>query len=109
MDILAIVEDRLDFIERFYDRAATSFETDKQKIEAQEEPFVPQCEPGAYDGFEYQCEWNEADDCLRVLGHCSLGLVEKRFTTTCESSQIAKVGPGPRNQKSHGSTTTVVS
>ena len=77
MDILGILENYLGFIERFYNGAAEPFETTKRKVEANEEPFVPKYAPGDYDGFEYQVEWNEADACLRVLGHCSFGLLEK--------------------------------
>jgi hypothetical protein len=77
MDILAILEDRLGFIGRFYDAAAQPFETTKRKIEANEEPFVPKYAPGDYDGYEYQAEWNEADHCLRMLGHCGLAYVAK--------------------------------
>ena len=77
MDLLAILSDHLDFILRFYTNAAEPFETLKRKIEAEEEPFVPHHEPGDNDGYEYQDEWNEADAGLRVLGYCSLGLVQK--------------------------------
>jgi hypothetical protein len=75
MDILAILEGHLDFIQRFYNSAASVFEITKQKIVANEEPFVPKYPPGDYDGYEYQGEWNEADACLRVIGQSALGLV----------------------------------
>lgn len=77
MDILAIIERHLGFIGRFYASAAETFEATKRKIEANEEPYVPKYEPGDFDGYEYQGEWNEADESLRVLGHCALGLLEK--------------------------------
>jgi hypothetical protein len=77
MDYLGILQDRLGFIKRFYDAAAEPFETTKRKIEANEEPFVPKYAPGDYDGFEYQTEWNDADECLRMVGHCALSYVAK--------------------------------
>ncbi len=77
MDILGMLEDRLGFIGRFYAVAAEPFETAKQKIEAEEEPFVPQYEPGDYDGPAYESEWQEADHSVRVLGQCCLSLVQK--------------------------------
>jgi hypothetical protein len=77
MDILAHLNDRLDFIMRFYDQAAVPSETIKRKIEAHEDPYVPQCAPGDHDGPEYLSEWVETDNCLQTLGQCSLSLVEK--------------------------------
>jgi hypothetical protein len=77
MDFLAMVEDRLSFIERFYNRTAEPFEVIQRKIETEEEPFVPRRAPEQYDEPEYLDEWQEADDILRVLGHCGLGLVGK--------------------------------
>src|ERR1035441_9993218 len=78
MDILAIVGDRLDFIERFYEQASAPFETIKRKIEAGEAPYESRLvAPEDYDGPEYEVEWGEADDSLRVLGNCTLGLLAK--------------------------------
>jgi hypothetical protein len=77
MDILFFLGRRLDFIQRFYDTAAGPFETTKRKIEVGEEPYVPRYQPGDYDGFEYEIEWQEAEGSLRVLGQCCLVLVAK--------------------------------
>jgi len=77
MDILGFLEDHLRFIERFYDKAAEPFETTKRKIHAGEEPFIPQRAPEDYNGPEYEIEWIEADQCLSVLGSCSLALLNK--------------------------------
>jgi len=74
MDILAMLHARLDFICRFYSQATTPFETIKNLIVSEEEPYLRDPETGAHG---YQAEWMEADDCLRVLGHCSLELLEK--------------------------------
>ena len=38
--------------------------------------------PRTHDGPEYQAEWGEADDSLRILGQCALGLVPKALSTT---------------------------
>ena len=76
-DFLAILEDHLGFIERFYDGAVQPFETTMRKIEAGEEPFLPKCEPEDYYGPKYETEWNEADECKRVIGSCTLGLLAK--------------------------------
>lgn len=72
-----MLEDHLAFIERFYASAAEPFETIKRKIERREMPFVPRHEPGDYDGYEYQHEFNEASACLRILGYCSHSLAVK--------------------------------
>jgi hypothetical protein len=77
MDIIPELERHLKFVGRFYNGAAEPFEATKRKIEAGEEPYVPRCEPGDFDGYEYEEEWNEAEDSLRVLGQCALGLLEK--------------------------------
>jgi hypothetical protein len=77
MDILAILENHLDFIQRFYDSAGSVFEITKRKIEANEEPFVRRRAPEDCDGPEYEIQWIEADDFLGVIGSSSLGLLEK--------------------------------
>jgi hypothetical protein len=77
VDYLAILEDHLGFIERFYNAAAEPFETTLRKIGEGEEPFVQTCAPEDYDGPEYLAEGMEADKCIGVVGNCSLGLLEK--------------------------------
>jgi hypothetical protein len=77
VDIFAIFDDHLGFIERFYKAAAQPFETTLRKIEAEEEPFIPQYEPGDHDGPEYLAEWMDADQMLGVVGSSSLSLIEK--------------------------------
>jgi hypothetical protein len=112
MDILAILDDHLRFIERFYNKAAEPFETMKRKIEAGEEPFVPRRAPEDYDGPEYEIEWIEADECLSVLGSTCLGLLAKALqdylrlfimreagVTKDELAPILKLYPGHWFQK----------
>jgi hypothetical protein len=77
MDILAILCDRLSFIERFYHLAAAPFATVKRQIEGGEDPFAPRYVPGDHDGPEFLSEWIEAEDMLRTLGQCTLGVLEK--------------------------------
>jgi hypothetical protein len=77
VDILYFLEGRLALVERFYDAAARPFENTKRQIEVGEEPFAPRRAPEEYDGPEYEIEWNEAGDCLRLLGQCCLSLVQK--------------------------------
>jgi len=80
MEILGMLHSRLDFICRFYDKATAPFETIMDLIAAEEEPYVPSRDPETghrQDRDEFSAEWSEADDCVRVLGHCSLGLLEK--------------------------------
>src|SRR5437868_3189862 len=77
MDFLYLLNQHLDFIERFYNAAAAPFETTMRKIEDQENPFVPSWPPGDYDGPEYLEEFMEADECLCVVGSSSLGLLKK--------------------------------
>jgi hypothetical protein len=77
MDYLGLVNDHLDFVERFYSTAAQPFETKLRKITVGEEPFAPRYLPGEHDGPEYLDEWIEADDGLSVIGQCALGLLEK--------------------------------
>ncbi len=75
MDYLGILQDHLEFIERFYNRAVAPFEDTIRKIETGEEPFVYRGEVG--DGSEFLSEWQEAYNGLGVLGNCCLGLIEK--------------------------------
>ena len=96
MDILAILEDHIGFIERFYNAAAEPFETTLRKIEAGEEPFVPQYAPGDHDGPEYLAEWMEADACLRVVGSSSLGLLQKALRDYLREFVEREGGPGPK-------------
>jgi hypothetical protein len=77
MDYFAILSTHLAFIRRFYEATADPFENRKKKIENGEEPFTPNRAPEDYDGPEYELEWHEADEFLRVLGQCALGLLEK--------------------------------
>ena len=96
MDYLAILEDHLLFIERFYNTAAEPFETTIRKIETEEEPFVLQQAPEDSDGSEYQAEWSEAYEGLAVLGSCSLGLLEKALHDYLRELVGAEGGPGPK-------------
>jgi hypothetical protein len=96
MDILAILEDHLRFIERFYNAAAEPFETTLRKIETGEEPFVPQQAPEDYDGPEYEIEWIEADQCLGVVGSSSLALLEKALHDYLRQFVRREGGPGPK-------------
>lgn len=77
MDLLAILEDRLSFLTRFYDSAAEPFEPKMRMIEAEKEPFAPRCAPGDHDGPEYRDERMEAEKFLWMIGHCSLAYVAK--------------------------------
>ena len=77
MDILGMLGDHLDFIERFHNAASEPFETTLRKINKGEAPFIPKRAPEEWDGPEYEVEWIEADQFLDVVGSCSLGLVEK--------------------------------
>ena len=99
MDYLAILEDHLVFIERFYDAAAQPFEATMRKIESNEAPFVPRFGPGDYDGYEYQAEYNEAHDCLSVLGNCSLVLLEKALHDYLRAFVEREGGPGEKQPK----------
>src|ERR1035438_841525 len=96
MDILAILEDHLGFIDRFYNAAAEPFETALRKIDAGEEPFVPKYAPGDHDGPEYLPEWMEADECLSVVGSSSLGLLQKALHDYLLEFVEREVGPGTK-------------
>lgn len=77
MDYLAIVSDHLNFIERFFETTASPLEARKEQIEKGEAPFDPKGAPEDYDGPEYELEWQEADEFIRVLGQSALALLEK--------------------------------
>jgi hypothetical protein len=98
MDILAILEDHLDLIERFYDEAGEKFETTLRKIEAGEEPFVPQRAPEDYDGPEYEIQWTEADQFLGVIGSSSLQLLEKVLHDYLREFVEREGGAGPKER-----------
>ncbi len=78
MDILAGLRDKLRFIERFYGAAAEPFADRKRKIEAEEPPFVPPpFDPDSDTGEPpFQVDWEEADDCLNLVGQAALSLVQ---------------------------------
>jgi hypothetical protein len=96
MDFLAILQDHLDFIERFYAAASEPFQTTLRKIEAGEEPFIPDPESKDYPPFEL--EWREAYQCLGVLGNCGLGLLEKALHDYLREFVRREGGPGPKRQ-----------
>lgn len=75
MDYLALLSAHLDFILKFYDITAGPLEERKRLIEEGKEPFVPNDESDDYP--EYEAEWIEADNILRVLGQASLALLAK--------------------------------
>jgi hypothetical protein len=77
MDYIAILERHLGFIGRFYEAVVEPLETKMHKIEVGEEPFEPRYAPEDYDGPEYESEWMEASEFVRVIGSTSLGLLEK--------------------------------
>jgi hypothetical protein len=77
MDYFAILSSHLDFIRRFYEVTAEPLEVRKAKIDRDEEPFMPTGSREDYNEPPYLQEWQEADDFLRVLGQCALGLLEK--------------------------------
>ncbi len=76
MDILALLERQLTFIERFYNRTVEPFENIHRKIRDGEEPFVSTPVVEDDDEPRYLDEWLEADEIAEVLGQCALGLAE---------------------------------
>src|SRR5882757_7966219 len=97
MDILPFLESHLDFIGRFYIAAAEPFETTMRTIENNEEPFVPTYAPVDEDDFEYGFEWMEADKGLRVIGSCSLGLLQSALHNYLR--ECVEQVEGPRSEK----------
>lgn len=78
MDILAGLKDKLSFIERFYQSAASPFVNRKRAIDAHEAPFdCSGMDPEEYSGEPpYLDEWLEADECLNLVGQAALSLVQ---------------------------------
>jgi hypothetical protein len=99
MDFLAILEFHLRFIEQFHKVAAEPFDATMRKIESAEGPFVPKSAPGDFDGYEYQAEYNDARDCLSVLGNCGLILLEKALHDYVRAFVEREGGPGPKKSR----------
>jgi hypothetical protein len=79
MDILAGLRDKLRFIERHYAAASEPFRETKRKIDAREEPFVPQpFDPETATDFDppFLEEWQEATESLNIEGQAALKLVQ---------------------------------
>ena len=76
MDIVAILNSKLEFIERFYLTASEPFATVIAKIEKHEEPYhVYDIE----DPVPFDIAWQENRESLNVLGQCCLALVQRVF------------------------------
>lgn len=81
MDILAGLQDKLRFIERFYEAASATFREIKRKIDVGEYPYIPACfDPEtADDEPPFLSEWQEAEESLDLLGQAALTLVQGSF------------------------------
>jgi len=66
--------ERLNYIRRFYDAAASHFEEQKQLIEANLEPYVDTRNPDDWDGPAFELEWIEFDEHLKTLGNPCAGV-----------------------------------
>jgi hypothetical protein len=81
MNILAILKDRLRFIERFYEGASQQFSETKRRVEAGEPPFVQRSfDPERDADFEppFLAEWKEAYEAANLVGQAALTLVQTR-------------------------------
>ena len=80
MDVRFFLNRRLGFIRQLYGTASAPYVERKQKIEDEEEPFVP---PYSEDGepafFE---EWLEADESLHVLAYSCVQCLRQRCIST---------------------------
>lgn len=94
MDVSFFLRERLQFIRQFYFNSVGSFQTTKQKIENEEEPFVP---PYNEDGDPpFELEWQEAEDSLQVLGITCVSMLSnslKLYFTTVD--QLYRFQPLP--------------
>lgn len=85
MDVSFFPRQQLQFIRQFYFNSVGSFLTTKQKIENEEEPFVP---PYREDGDPpFELEWQEAEDSLQVLGITCVSMLSnslKLYFTTMD-------------------------
>jgi hypothetical protein len=82
MDILAALQDKLRFIERFYRTASEPFLAKMRKIEAEEAPYEsPPFDPDRDSNLEppFQAEWEEAYDAINLMGQLSFCLVQSSF------------------------------
>jgi hypothetical protein len=74
-DILALLEERLRFIERLYDVTVAPLRERKRMIEANEEPYRDKRAPEDYDGPAFEFEWTEADSFEKAIGFPCLALL----------------------------------
>jgi hypothetical protein len=85
MDVSFFLRERLQFIRQFYSNSAGSFEATKQKIENEEEPFIPNYSEEGEPPF--QAEWQQAEDSLQVLGTVCISMLSsslKLYFTTVD-------------------------
>jgi hypothetical protein len=81
MDLVALIQGRINFIRRFYEKAARPFETTKHQIEKRKGRY--QHNPSGYDPQDceppYLDDWFEADVALNVVGQSCLCLTQISF------------------------------
>lgn len=73
MDVLFFLQNRTDFIRRYYDASAAPFLETQRKIEAEEPPFVPPYSEDEEPPF--LTEWLDAQMALDVLGQNCVSLL----------------------------------
>jgi len=73
MDVGFFLNERIKFIRQFYETASTPYVERKQKIKAEEEPFVPLYSENGEPPFLE--EWIEADESLHVLAYSCVSML----------------------------------
>ena len=73
MDVGFFLNERIKFIRQFYETASTPYVERRQKIEAEEEPFIP---PYSEDGEPpFLEEWLQAEESLHVLAYSCVSML----------------------------------
>ncbi len=92
MDILFFLKQRTAFLRQFYENSTAPFEERKQKIEAEEEPYVPPYSEDSEPAF--LSEWTVAEESLQIVGYSCICMLsasshlylrewEKQFDLNC--------------------------
>ncbi|MDO8937633.1 MAG: hypothetical protein Q7U98_00570 [Methylicorpusculum sp.] len=84
MDVSYFLQQRLKFIQQFYNMASAPFIDRKRLIEAEEEPFIPPYSESEYPEPYFLEEWIEANESIQVLGCLCISMLSNVFKTYFE-------------------------
>lgn len=79
MDLDHFMDQRLQFVEYFYNSTTAVFTETLRKIEQGEEPFVDHSDPEYADGPAFMSEWEDANAAMTLSGAACLDVLQSSF------------------------------